>query len=162
MRVHPVLGYTKMHKGVDFAAPRGTPIYAAGEGTIEKIGPFSTYGNYVRIRHNNSIKTAYAHMQGFAPGLRDGAHVRQGQVIGYVGVTGRSTGPHLHYEVLVNNSQVNPRTVKMQCGDNLSGKDLLAFKANTKTLDRQFQTLSTSAKTAAAADTGVRRVAMLR
>jgi murein DD-endopeptidase MepM/ murein hydrolase activator NlpD len=129
MRKHPVLGYTKMHKGIDFAAPRGTPIYAAGDGIIEKIGPYSTFGNYIRIRHNNGLKTAYAHMKGFKAGLHGSSHVKQGEVIGYVGTTGRSTGPHLHYEVLVNNVQVNPGSVKLPTGNVLRGKELKNFKS---------------------------------
>jgi hypothetical protein len=142
MREHPVLGFTKMHKGIDFAAPRGTPIYAAGDGVIEKIGPFSTYGNYVRIRHRNDLKTAYAHMKGFKPGLRDGSHVKQGEVIGYIGTTGRSTGPHLHYEVLVNNVQVNPASVKLPTGAVLRGKDLKTFKAMVAQTKDKFRNLS--------------------
>jgi murein DD-endopeptidase MepM/ murein hydrolase activator NlpD len=152
MRKHPVLGYSKMHKGVDFAAPRGTPIYAAGDGTIEKIGPFSTYGNYIRIRHRNSLKTAYAHMKGFKAGLHSGSHVKQGEVIGYVGTTGRSTGPHLHYEVLVNNDQVNPGSVKLPTGNALKGKDLKAFKSLVASTRTQFRDLSRS--TTDVADSG--------
>lgn len=108
MRRHPVLGYNKMHKGMDFAAPLGTPIYAAGDGTVELAGRKGGYGNYVRIRHNGSLKTAYAHMHKFAKGIKPGRHVNQGDVIGYVGSTGRSTGPHLHYEVLQNNKPSTP------------------------------------------------------
>jgi len=104
-RKHPILGYTKMHKGIDFAAPTGTPIFAAGNGTIAKIGRNGGYGNYILIRHNDSYDTAYAHMNGFAKGLKQGSRVKQGDVIGYVGTTGRSTGPHLHYEILKNNTQ---------------------------------------------------------
>lgn len=142
MRKHPVLGYNKMHKGVDFAAPHGTPIYAAGDGTIEKAGPFSSYGNYVRIRHNSSLKTAYAHLKGFAKGVTPGARVKQGQVIGYVGTTGRSTGPHLHYEVLKNNRQVNPKEVNMPEGERLAGADLAEFKKQVAALNRQFGLLT--------------------
>ena len=97
MRKHPVLGYSRMHTGTDFAAPSGTPIYAAGSGTIQEIGKKGGYGNYIRIRHNSNYDTAYAHMKGFARGMTRGKRVNQGQVIGYVGTTGRSTGPHLHY-----------------------------------------------------------------
>ncbi len=150
MRTHPVLGYTKMHKGIDFAAPRGTPIYAAGDGVIEKIGPFSTYGNYIRIRHRNDLKTAYAHMKGFKPGLRSGARVKQGEVIGYVGTTGRSTGPHLHYEVLVNNAQVNPASVKLPTGNVLKGKDLKSFKGLVARTREKFQDLSHTSRVAVA------------
>ncbi len=129
MRRHPVLGYSKMHKGVDFAAARGTPIYAAGDGTIEKLGKFSSYGNYIRIRHRGDIKTAYAHLNGYKSGLKSGSRVRHGQVIGYVGTTGRSTGPHLHYEVMVNGAQVNPNSIKLPTGKALAGKDLKAFQS---------------------------------
>jgi murein DD-endopeptidase MepM/ murein hydrolase activator NlpD len=129
MRTHPTLGYTKMHRGVDFGAPTGTPIYAAGDGVIEKIGPFSSYGNYIRIRHNSEYSTAYAHMNGFAKGLSQGDRVRQGDIIGYVGTTGRSTGPHLHYEVLVAGEQVNPLDIKLPAGEKLAGADLEAYFA---------------------------------
>jgi murein DD-endopeptidase MepM/ murein hydrolase activator NlpD len=141
MRVHPVLGYTKMHKGIDFAAPRGTPIYAAGDGVIEKIGPFSSYGKYVRIRHRAGLETAYAHMNGFKPGLRAGSRVKQGQVIGYVGATGRATGAHLHYEIMLAGAQVNPATVKLSGGKALAGKDLKGFKAAVPGIDREFSAL---------------------
>jgi murein DD-endopeptidase MepM/ murein hydrolase activator NlpD len=127
MRTHPTLGYTKMHRGVDFGAPTGTPIYAAGDGVIEKIGPNSSYGNYIRIRHNSEYSTAYAHMNGFAKGLEQGDRVRQGDIIGYVGTTGRSTGPHLHYEVLIAGEQVNPLDIKLPAGEKLAGADLEAF-----------------------------------
>ncbi len=146
LRMHPVLGYTKMHKGMDFAAPTGTPIYAAGNGVVEKCGPFSSYGNYVRIRHNASMKTAYAHMSRFAPGIRSGQKVRQGQVIGYVGRTGRVTGAHLHYEVLVNNVQVNPSKMTMAQADGLTGKRLASFKAFVGKINQQYGTLSGSMK----------------
>lgn len=127
MRRHPILGYSKMHKGVDFAAPRGTPIYAAGDGKIERIGRWSSYGNYIRIRHNGRISTAYAHLNGFAKGLGRGDTVSQGQLIGYVGSTGRSTGPHLHYEVLVEGKQVNPNSIDVPTGRRLAGADRTLF-----------------------------------
>ncbi|NDD47528.1 MAG: M23 family metallopeptidase, partial [Flavobacteriia bacterium] len=107
-RKHPILGYTKVHAGVDFAAPTGTPVYAAGDGTILEARRKGAYGNYVQIRHNSSYSTAYAHLNAFARGVRKGKRVRQGQVIAYVGTTGRSTGPHLHYEVIRNGKRVNP------------------------------------------------------
>jgi murein DD-endopeptidase MepM/ murein hydrolase activator NlpD len=131
MRRHPVLGYNKMHKGLDFAAPRGTPIYAAGDGVVAKAGKFSSYGNYVRLRHRAGLETAYAHMNSIRKGLTPGKRVKQGEVIGYVGTTGRSTGPHLHYEILMAGVQVNPAKVKVAGGRALSGKDLKAFKALT-------------------------------
>ena len=128
MRRHPVLGYNKMHKGVDFAAPTGTPIYAAGDGVVEHAGWYSSYGKYVRIRHNSKLKTAYAHMSKIKPTVKTGTRVTQGQVIGYVGTTGRSTGAHLHYEVLSGGRQVNPRSVDLPVGEELEGKDKEKFK----------------------------------
>jgi murein DD-endopeptidase MepM/ murein hydrolase activator NlpD len=143
MRFHPILGYTKMHKGVDFGAPRGTPVMAAGDGVIMKASPFGTYGNYIEIRHNNNYETAYAHLSGYAPGVHAGARVRQGQVIGYVGTTGRSTGPHLHYEVLLANRQVNPQGLKIPTGTTLGGKTLVAFKSYMKGLNREVASAPT-------------------
>lgn len=134
-RRHPILGYNKMHTGVDFAAPRGTPIYAAGDGTVEMAQRHGGYGKYVRIRHANGYKTAYAHMNGYARGVKRGARVRQGQVIGYVGSTGRSTGPHLHYEVHVNGRKVNPRTIRVPTGRKLAGEHLNAFNAARVDID---------------------------
>ncbi|MDE1153207.1 MAG: M23 family metallopeptidase [Micavibrio sp.] len=142
-RRHPVLGFNKMHKGIDFAAPRGTPIFAAGDGVIEKAGPFSTYGNYVKIRHRSGLETAYAHMQAVKAGVRIGSRVKQGQVIGYVGTTGRSTGPHLHYEILINQVQVNPATVKMAGGRSLAGKELKSFKGLVAKMDSDFNKATT-------------------
>lgn len=133
MRRHPVLGYGKMHKGVDFAAPTGTPIYAAGDGTVEYAARYGSFGNYVRIRHTNEYKTAYAHMHRIA--AKKGARVKQGQVIGYVGTTGRSTGPHLHYEVHSNGKAVNPKNIKFPTGHKLKGNELASFRENTKQID---------------------------
>ncbi|MGE3928868.1 MAG: peptidoglycan DD-metalloendopeptidase family protein [Hyphomonadaceae bacterium] len=135
MRRHPILGYSRMHRGTDFAAPTGTPIMAAGEGTIVRAGPFSSFGNYVRIRHANGYETAYAHLSRFARGMRAGTRVRQGQVIGYVGTTGRSTGPHLHYEVLRRGAQVNPSTLRAQTGRNLEGRALVLFQLERMRID---------------------------
>lgn len=137
-RVHPVLGYTKMHKGVDFAAPTGTPVYASGDGVIERAGRFSSFGNYVRIRHSSKMSTAYAHMSRYGKGIRPGVRVKQGQIVGYVGTTGRSTGPHLHYEVLVNNVQVNPGSVKFAVDNALQGKDLNRFKQKVRSLGQEY------------------------
>lgn len=141
MRRHPVLGYSRMHKGIDFAAPTGTPIYAAGDGVIEKAGPFSSYGNYVRIRHNGDFSTAYAHMSGFGRGIKSGVRVRQGDIIGYVGTTGRSTGPHLHYEILKDGSQVNPMGVRFPTGRKLAGKDLKRFASLRSQVDQEYAAL---------------------
>lgn len=138
MRRHPILGYSKMHKGVDFAAPTGTKIYAAGDGVIERAAPFSSFGNYIKIRHSSKLETAYAHLSRFAPGITPGTKVKQGQLIGYVGTTGRSTGAHLHYEVIVNGVQVSPGSVKVAIDNALQGKDLQRFKANIKNLNQQY------------------------
>ncbi|KKJ75233.1 peptidase M23 [Kiloniella litopenaei] len=140
-RKHPVLGYTKMHKGVDFAAPRGTPIYAAGDGVILRANRFSSFGNYIKIRHHSGYETAYAHLKGFAKGIRKSKRVRQGQVIGYVGTTGRSTGPHLHYEVLFNGRQVNPLGVKLPAGEKLKKADLKKFKVEQAKIDKIIEEL---------------------
>jgi len=135
-RRHPILGYTKMHKGLDFAASRGTPIYAAGNGTVEAAGWNGAYGKYVRIRHNSEYATAYAHMKRIKTAR--GRRVTQGQVIGYVGTTGRSTGPHLHYEILKSGRQVNPLRVKMPSGRKLEGADLAAFRESRREIDRKY------------------------
>ena len=150
MRKHPVLGYNKMHKGVDFAAPTGTPIYAAGDGTVERASRFGAYGHYIRIRHNNSFKTAYAHLSRYAKGIKAGKRVKQGQVIGYVGSTGRSTGPHLHYEVIKAGRQVNPHSVDLPIGEKLKGNKLAEFKRLIKDYDRQYASLVKNNKKMAA------------
>ena len=136
-RKHPVSGYTAMHKGVDFAAPPGTPIIAAGSGVVREAGWRGSYGRYVRIRHNSTYDTAYAHMKGIARGVRAGSRVQQGQIIGYVGSTGRSTGPHLHYEILVNNRQVNPVTVRLPTGTRLDEGYLPAFLKQVDIVDAE-------------------------
>lgn len=128
MRKHPILGYNKLHKGVDFAAPQGTPIFAGGNGVIEYAGNNGGYGKYIRIRHNNDYKTAYAHMKAFKKGISKGKRVNQGDVIGYVGTTGKSTGPHLHYEILFQNKQINPMKMKLPSGKILEGNQLNRFK----------------------------------
>lgn len=145
-RRHPILGYTRMHAGVDFAAPTGTPIYAAGDGTVVQAGRNGGYGNYIRIRHNGTYQTAYAHLSGFAKRTRNGARVKQGQVIGYIGTTGRSTGPHLHYEVLKNGRQINPRSVRIPSGEKLKGKELERFIAARDAIDTQFAQLRDAAR----------------
>ncbi len=133
-RKHPTLGYTKKHLGVDFGARSGTPIMAAGNGVVEMAGRNGGYGNYVRIRHNSEFKTAYAHMRKFAKGVRKGSRVKQGQIIGYVGTTGRSTGPHLHYEVHRNGRKINPLSVKLPAGRKLGGKMLAAFRKHSEAI----------------------------
>jgi len=128
MRKHPISGFNKMHKGVDFAAPTGTPIYAGGNGIVEYIGRNGGYGKYIRIRHNNGYKTAYAHLSSYKKGISKGVRVNQGEVIGYVGSTGNSTGPHLHYEIIYQNKHVNPLKLKLPSGKILRGKELEKFK----------------------------------
>ena len=133
-RRHPISGYTRLHKGTDFAAPTGTPVYAAGTGTVERASRYGGYGNYVRIRHANGYQTAYAHLSRYGPGIRSGRSVRQGDVIGYVGSTGASTGPHLHYEVLINGRHVDAMSLNFPTGRKLSEspemmEEFLALKA---------------------------------
>ncbi len=141
-RRHPILGYTRMHQGVDFAAPTGTPIYAAGSGRLVRVGRLGGYGNYIRIDHGNGYETAYAHMSRYASGMRRGGRVKQGEVIGYVGSTGRSTGPHLHFEVLKGGTQINPLKVAQPPAERLSGTTLAAFERLIKTTDRQVADLA--------------------
>ena len=132
MRKHPISGFNKMHKGVDFAAPIGTPVYAGGNGVIEMVGVNGGYGKYIRIRHNNEYKTAYAHLNSYRKGISKGVRVNQGEVIGYVGSTGRSTGPHLHYEIIYQNKKVNPLKLKLPSGKILTGDELARFEKNYK------------------------------
>lgn len=148
MRSHPILGYNAQHKGVDFGTAIGTPIQAAGDGVIEMAGWNGAYGKYVRIKHNGTYSTAYAHMSAFAGDPRPGQRVRQGQTIGYVGTTGRSTGPHLHYEVLVNNVQVNPLSVRLPTGRNLEGKELQLFRRQIDTTMAELRQVPLSSKLA--------------
>ncbi len=132
MRKHPISGFNKMHKGVDFAAPKGTPIYAGGNGVIEYLGRNGGYGKYIRIRHNNNYKTAYAHLSAYGKNISKGVRVNQGDIIGFVGSTGNSTGPHLHYEILYQNKQINPLKLKLPSGKILEGKELERFKKEYK------------------------------
>ncbi|MCH2038988.1 MAG: peptidoglycan DD-metalloendopeptidase family protein, partial [Rickettsiales bacterium] len=128
MRKHPILGYSKMHKGVDFAAPRGTPIFAAGDGIVTAAKTYGSYGRYIKIRHYNSYSTAYAHLHRFARNIKKGKRVKQGQVIGYVGSTGRSTGNHLHYEVHRNGKHINPKKIVLPARSQLKGVELARFQ----------------------------------
>ncbi len=132
MRKHPISGFNKMHKGVDFAAPTGTPIYAGGNGIVEYVGRNGGYGKYIRIRHNNGYKTAYAHLSNYKKGIANGVRVNQGEVIGYVGSTGNSTGPHLHYEIIYQNKHINPLKLKLPSGKILVGNELERFKKEYK------------------------------
>ena len=127
-RKHPILGYTKLHTGTDFAAPMGTPIMASGSGLILKAGWCGGGGNCVKIKHNNTYKTVYAHMSKFAKGIKKGVRVTQGQIIGYVGSTGMSTGPHLHYEVIKNGKKINSQKLKLPSGKKLTGKSREDFE----------------------------------
>ena len=128
MRKHPIDGFNKMHKGTDFAAPMGTPIMASGSGVIKKAGWCGGGGNCVVIKHNSTYQTVYAHMSKFAKGIRGGVRVKQSQIIGYVGSTGKSTGPHLHYEVIVNGKKINSQTLKLPSGKILRGNDRKLFE----------------------------------
>ena len=130
MRKHPIDGFNKMHRGTDFAAPIGTPIMASGNGIIKKAGWCGGGGNCIKIKHNSTYETIYAHMSKFARGIKNGVRVKQGQTIGYVGSTGKSTGPHLHYEVVVNGKKVNSQTLKLPSGKILRGKNRKLFEAN--------------------------------
>lgn len=139
MRMHPILGYSRMHQGVDFAASHGARIMASGDGIIEAIGPNGDYGNYIRIRHVGTLATAYAHLSRFAPGLKIGSMVRQGQVIGYVGSTGMSTGPHLHYEMLVAGRQVDPARHPHAATRQLAGQEMVRFQAELRAIEADRQ-----------------------
>ena len=135
MRKHPIDGFNKMHKGTDFAAPMGTPIMASGSGVIKKAGWCGGGGNCIVIKHNSTYQTIYAHMSKFAAGIRGGVRVKQGQVIGFVGSTGKSTGPHLHYEVVVNGKKVNSQTLKLPSGKILKGEERKIFETKKIKLD---------------------------
>ena len=135
MRKHPIDGFNKMHRGTDFAAPMGTPIMASGDGVVKKAGWCGGGGNCVKIKHNSTYQTVYAHMSKFARGIKSGVRVKQGQTIGYVGSTGKSTGPHLHYEVIVNGKKVNSQTLKLPSGKVLKGKERKLFETKKIKLD---------------------------
>ena len=135
MRKHPIDGFNKMHRGTDFAAPMGTPIMASGDGVITKAGWCGGGGNCIKIKHNSTYQTVYAHMSKFARGMKTGVRVKQGQTIGYVGSTGKSTGPHLHYEVIVNGKKVNSQKLKLPSGKILKGKERKRFETNKIKLD---------------------------
>ncbi len=130
MRKHPILGYNKMHRGTDFAAPEGTPVMASGDGKIVRARWCGGGGNCIKIRHNSTYSTVYAHLKNFARGIREGARVKQGQTIGYVGSTGMSTGPHLHYEVIINGKKVNSQKLKLPSGKVLKKKERELFEIN--------------------------------
>ena len=141
MRKHPILGYNKKHQGVDFAAPTGTPIMAAGTGHIEFVGNNGGAGKYIRIKHLNGYKTSYSHLSKYASGIQKNVKVRQGQVIGYVGNTGLSTGPHLHYEVIFNGKRINPMKMKLPSGKQLKDKNLEIFLAEKERINAEISEL---------------------
>ena len=141
MRKHPILGYNKMHRGTDFAAPTGTPIMASGSGKITRARWCGGGGNCVKIKHNSTYETIYAHMKSFARGIKEGKRVKQGQIIGYVGSTGLSTGPHLHYEVIVNGQKVNSQKLKLPSGKILIGKEREEFELARIKIDLKLSKL---------------------
>ena len=141
MRKHPILGYNKMHRGTDFAAPSGTPIMASGSGTVTRARWCGGGGNCVKIKHNSTYETIYAHMKAFAKGIKEGRKVRQGQIIGYVGSTGMSTGPHLHYEVVVNGKKVNSQRLKLPSGKTLKGTAREKFEMERIKIDLRLSSL---------------------
>lgn len=142
VRKDPIRGFSRMHKGVDFRAPIGTPIMAAGDGVVKKAARSGGYGNMILIQHNGKYSTAYAHLNKFAAGIRPGAKVKQGMVIGYVGRTGRTTGPHLHFEVLENGVQINPNSIKgLSSGGKLLGKELKAFQELKRKIEQEIKRL---------------------
>ena len=141
MRKHPILGYNKMHRGTDFAAPSGTPIMASGSGTVTRARWCGGGGNCVKIKHNSTYETIYAHMKNFAKGIREGKKVKQGQIIGYVGSTGLSTGPHLHYEVIVNGKKVNSQKLKLPSGKTLKGDERKEFEIKRIKIDLKLSDL---------------------
>jgi murein DD-endopeptidase MepM/ murein hydrolase activator NlpD len=150
MRFHPILGYSRMHKGVDFGVPTGTPVMAAGSGIVQQEGRLGGYGNFMLVNHQNGYSTAYGHLSRFAPGIHAGSRVRQGQVIAYSGNSGMSTGPHLHYEIRVHDMQVNPAAVKVATGRRLFGRDLRNFVMERLHLDTELASLPLEKKVAEA------------
>ncbi|WP_444904648.1 M23 family metallopeptidase [Microbulbifer sp. CnH-101-E] len=138
-RKHPVLGYTRMHNGLDFGAPSGTPILAAGDGTIERASYFGSFGNYIRIAHKSGIQTIYAHLKGYAKGIKAGMKVKQGQVIGYLGATGRVKGRHLHYEIHKNGKAIDPLRLDLPTSDRLTGKSLERFYEFVEAVDETLR-----------------------
>lgn len=154
MRRHPILGYSKLHRGTDFAAPTGTPVFAAGDAIVSRAGWYGGYGNYIALKHDDKYATAYGHLSRIARGVRPGSRVRQGQVIGYVGTTGRSTGPHLHYEVLYRGAQINPMSLRVPTGRNLEGRALVAFDLERERIDALRARKSAPAVVAASFQSG--------
>ena len=141
MRKHPILGYNKLHQGTDFAAPRGTPIMASGSGVILRAQKYKGYGNFVSIKHNSTYVTAYGHMSKYGRGIKKGVRVNQGQIIGYVGSTGMSTGPHLHYEVIKNGKRINSQRLKLPTGKVLNNKARNTFEVERIKIDVRLAAL---------------------
>ena len=135
-RTHPISGYKKMHQGIDFAAGTGTPVVAPADGVVVEARRWGGYGNWLRIRHNNGLESGYGHLSRYGSGIRAGQRVSQGQIVAYVGSTGASTGPHLHYELWRGGRRINPAGVRTQEGTELSGADLAAFRAEKARIDR--------------------------
>ena len=149
MRKHPILGYSRMHRGLDFAAPTGTPVYASGNGTITRIERNGDYGNMIRLRHANGYETLYAHLNAFAKGMKQGVRVAQGETIGYVGSSGLSTGPHLHYEVHHRGTSLNPQSLDIPLGRVLEGSEMSIFQAERVQMrERMAQTIAAQWSTA--------------
>ena len=147
-RRHPILGYTRMHKGMDFAVPTGTPVMAAGNGTVVFAGRANGYGNFVVINHANGYATAYGHLSRYGSGIRAGARVRQGQIVAFSGMTGLATGPHLHYEIRMHDRQVNPASLRMASGRALEGAELAKFQDEKQRIDTMVAALPVQKKLA--------------
>jgi murein DD-endopeptidase MepM/ murein hydrolase activator NlpD len=145
-RRHPILGYTKMHRGVDFSAEKGAPIKAAGNGVVVKAGRNGAYGRYMKIRHNSEYSTAYGHLSRYKKGIHSGKRVKQGEIIGYVGSTGRSTGSHLHFEIIRHGKMINPLSVKLPPETKLTSKEFKRFLATVNTIKRQYAQFPAAAK----------------
>jgi murein DD-endopeptidase MepM/ murein hydrolase activator NlpD len=141
LRKHPILGYNKLHQGTDFAAPTGTPIMASGSGVILRAQKYKGYGNYVSIKHNTTYITAYGHMSKYGKNIKKGVRVNQGQIIGYVGSTGMSTGPHLHYEVLKNGKRINSQKLKLPTGKTLNNEARNRFEVDRIKIDVKLAAL---------------------
>jgi murein DD-endopeptidase MepM/ murein hydrolase activator NlpD len=152
MRLHPVLGYTRMHTGIDFAAPTGTPVFAAGDGVVQEVRWSGGYGRWLKIRHNGQWATGYGHLSGWA--VKVGQHVHQGQLIAYVGASGLATGPHLHYEVMLGGQKINPKGAKVPQGEVLEGRQLVAFKAEKAKIDGMLSAAPPAADQQRLADAG--------
>ena len=160
MRMHPILGFTKMHTGIDFGAPIGTPVFAAGDGVVKEARWAGGYGRWLQIQHNGEWATGYGHLSGWA--VHEGEHVHQGEVVAYVGSTGRSTGPHLHYEVIFDGQKINPIGAKVPQGTILGGRELVAFKAERSRIDRLLKGAGQGDDVRLAGDGAVAKAASLR